>query len=411
MHRLPCTVLYQSTSLHLRQLYTGLSLLHRQGFIRLSQRLRRTPIRYHRDAPHLREAGHAHLDLVLDGAIRLHFDTHDSQEVALGELDECDFYFKRSCSPQLVSTLPARQRGKVLALGLNYCVVPDGIDLLAAGRSLRAAASGDLRAAQTIRAKLSACRQALALPTPFGHDPRLSSMEQGVDFDAEPRVLFFVAAYDPYDGAARDEDKINERISINETRARCIKALRDALGDKFTGGFVPSVYARQHYAELVADPDATQPSQYFAAVRTHPICVATTGLHGSIGWKLAEYVAFARAIVTEKLVYRVPGDFESGRNYLEFASPDECAAAALRLVGDHDLRQQLMCNNASYYQRHLRPDSLVKNAIETALSLASSGGSLSSSAVVRDPRARHRPQGDKRAPSQNGSSKLPAHSR
>jgi hypothetical protein len=403
MQRLPCTVLYQSTSLHLRQLYTGLSLLHRQGFIRLSQRLRRTPIRYDRDAPHLRDAGHAHLDLVLDGAIRLHFDTHDSQELALGELDECDFYFKRSCSPQLVSTLPAPQQRKVLALGLNYCVVPDGIDLLAAGRSLRAA--------QIIRAKLSACRQALALPSPFGHDPRLSSMEQGVDFDAEPRVLFFVAAYDPYDGAAKDEDKINERISINETRASCIRALRDALGDRFTGGFVPSAYALQHYAELVADADATLPSHYFAAVRTHPICVATTGLHGSIGWKLAEYVAFARAIVAEKLVYRVPGDFESGRNYLEFASPDECAAAALRLAEDHDLRQRLMSNNASYYQRHLRPDSLVKNAIETALSLASSGGSVSSSAAVRDPRARHSPLRDKRAPSQNGSSKLPAPSR
>ena len=380
---LSCTVLYQSTSLHVRQLYTGLLLLHQQGSIRLSQRVRRTPIRYHSDAHHLRDAGKAHLDIVLDGSIRLHFDTHDSQDLALGELDECDFYFKRSYSPRLVSSLPEPQQQKVLALGLNYCVLPDGIDLLAARRGLRVG--------QGLREKLSVCRQALGVRSWRGHDPRLSSMEHPPEFDAEPRVLFLSAAYDPYENPDRSRDKIEDRISLNEMRARCIRALRQALGDKFSGGFVPSAYALEHYAELVAEPDVTAPAHYFAAVRSHPICVATTGLHGSIGWKLAEYVAFARAILSEKLVYRVPGDFGPERNYLEFTSPDESAAAAVRLIEDHDLRNRLMWNNASYYQRYLRPDSLVKNAIETAMSLASSSASSAGSAVFRDQEVRNSP--------------------
>jgi hypothetical protein len=381
MRELACTVLYQSTSPHLTQLYTGLLLLHKQGFLRLTQRARPTPIRYDSIRPHLRDAGHAHLDVVLEDTIRLHVDTHDSEDIALGELDECDFYFKRSYSPQVVRGLPAAQRRKILALGLNYCVVPDGVDLFAARRGIRVA--------RGFRAKVHACRQALALRTPFSHDPNLSALEHGPDFDAEPRVLFFVAAYDPYDDPNRSQDKFDERISINETRARCIRALREALGDRFTGGFIPSAFAVQHYPDLIADREATTQRRYFAGVRAHPICVATTGLHGSTGWKLAEYVAFARAILTEKLAYRVPGDFCQEQNYVEFATPEECAAASLRLVEDHSLRQRLMLNNASYYRRFLRPDSLVRNAIDTALSLASARTSTTSLSVVRDPERRH----------------------
>jgi hypothetical protein len=101
-------------------------------------------------------------------------------------------------------------------------------------------------------------------------------------------------------------------------------------------------------------------------MRSHAICVATTGLHGSIGWKLAEYVAFSKAIITEKLVYTVPGDFGPGRNYIEFASPEDCAAAAMRLVEDRGLRERLMLNNVAYYRAYLRPDALVGNAMARA---------------------------------------------
>jgi hypothetical protein len=373
MQPLQCIALYQSTSPHLQQLHTGLLLLHRNGSIALSQRFRRTPIRYENDAPHLRDAGHAHLGAILDGKIRVHFDTHDSQDLALGEIDECDFYFKRSYSPLVVDSLPGRRRKKILPLGLNYRVLPDGIDLRAFGRGLRAG--------QGLRDKLSMCRQALVTRGLRGRDPRLSSMEDEPGFDAEPRVLFLVAAYDPYEDPSMSKKKVEDRISINETRARCITVLREALGDKVTGGFVSSPFALEHYAGLVADPDATVQSRYFEAVRTHPICVATTGLHGSIGWKLAEYVAFAKAIMSEKLVYRVPGDFAPNQNYLEFTSPDECAAAAVRLVEDHDLRRRLMRDNANYYRRYVRPDCLVRNALETAVSMA--GASAESRSVVQ----------------------------
>jgi hypothetical protein len=351
--------LYQSTSPHLQQLYTGFCLLHRSGFLRLSQEPRRTPINYRNDAPHLKDAGHAHLDVLVGDALRLHFDTHDSRELALGELGSCDVYFKRSYLPTVVNSLPASQRGKVLPLGLNYRVLPDVADAFAMRRGLSMTGLSSVT--------LAAFKQALDTNNRFGFQPRLAQIESPPDLRADPNVLFLVAAYDPYDDPARSQEKIDDRIFINETRARCLRLLQDALGPRFTGGFSPSRFTQENYADLVAPPGSTSQQNYLRTLKSFPICVASTGLHGSTGWKLAEYVAFSKAILSERLVYDTPGAFAPRRNYIEFTSPEECLNGAVRLIEDTALRQQIMQNNAAYYRDYVRPDALVRNALTAAL--------------------------------------------
>lgn len=136
MAAISCRLLYQSASPHIQQRFTGFRLLHRSGFLRLSQQKRPAPVRYDSDAAHLREAGHAHLDALVNSKLRLHFDTHDSEELARSELRACDVYFKRSYLPALVTSLPADERRKVRPLGLNYRVLPDLMDPFAVGRAL-----------------------------------------------------------------------------------------------------------------------------------------------------------------------------------------------------------------------------------------------------------------------------------
>ena len=359
--QIQCRLLYRSPSAHLQQLYTGFRLLQRSGQVRLSQQFRRTPVRYGDDAAHLYDAGHAHLDAVVENRLRLHFDTHDAQEIALGELPECDFYFKRSYSAQVVESLPQQFRDRIRPLGLNYRVLPDVTDPLAIRRGLSMSGFS--------RATLSAVKQALDVGNRFGFQPRLSQMESEPLLTASPYVLFHVAAYDPYDDPQRSQDKIDDRISINETRARCIKLLKEELGPRFTGGFTPSRFAREHYADLVSVAESTSQENYLRTLKSFPICVASTGLHGSTGWKLAEYVALSKAVLSERLVYDLPGNFARGRNFVEFTSPEECVSGAVRLIEDAALRRQIMQNNATYYRDYLRPDALVRNALTQALAL------------------------------------------
>jgi hypothetical protein len=355
---LSCRLISHSLSPHIQQLYTGFSILHQRGLVEIRQITKRQRIVYPAKPMHLRNARHAHLRVILNGNFRIHYDTHDSWEVDEEFLNQSDIYFKRSYSPARLMGNSAT-RGKVFALGLNYLVCPDGFDQFA------------LRRAVTLGSVPEKLREFSRLVRFFDHvrfTPRLCKMEMLPDPGTQPRVLFMAGAWDPEISQAHLPEKTEERHQINETRAECIRLLRDALGRSFTGGFIRNEFSEERYPDLVL-PVGVKSSkrEYIQRVREHQICVATTGLHGSIGWKLAEYVALSRAIVSERLHYEVPNGFSEGKHYLVFNSPGECVAKVKSLLENPNKRLTMMIENAQYYQSFLRPDALVLNTLFRAL--------------------------------------------
>jgi hypothetical protein len=353
-----CRLVWYAAGGHLEQLYTGFLALHRSGLIGLTQESSPTPFPSS-TLHHLRDIGGAHLGVVLNDGLLLHYDCHDAVELNERRLEECDFYFKRSYSRPYVQAL-GRHARKVFPLGLCYRVLPNGVHLPALQRAFIAARGP--------AAKLGALVEALDCGNRLKYHPRLRDLEALPAPDAAPRVLFLVTAYDPHDRPGRSREKIEEVAAINETRARCIAVLREALGSRFFGGFMHNPYTTRAFKPLlVEDHQVTRKGRYIRLLRSFPICVATTGLHGSIGWKFAEYVALSKAIVSEKLSYEVPGDLQAGRHYLEFTAPEQCAEQCVRLLEDRDERARLMFNNARYYRSYLRPDVLVLNSLLQAL--------------------------------------------
>lgn len=359
-----CELTWYSSGGHLQQLFTGFLMLHRRGLLRLSQRFSRQGLRPSA-LPHLRDVSGAHLGVRLEGApfdgpLHVHYDCHDAVEVNEDRLEHCDFYFKRSYSQKYVDGLPGH-RSKLFPLGLYYRVLPDAPHRLSVERALMTG--------EGLGARLQALVDALDGRNWLKYNPRVRELEALPQPDLAPRVLFLAAAHDPYGSQGRTREKIDEMCAINEMRASCIRVLRKELGARFLGGFIHSPYARRAHADvLVQDNGLTRKRRYVRLLKSFPICIATTGLHGSIGGKFAEYVALSKAIVSERLNYAVPGDLQAGHHYLEFGSAEECAAQSMRLVEDRDARARLMFNNARYYQSHLRPDALVLNSLLTALS-------------------------------------------
>jgi hypothetical protein len=94
--------------------------------------------------------------------------------------------------------------------------------------------------------------------------------------------------------------------------------------------------------------------------------VATVGLHQSNQWKLAEYVAASKAVVTERLRYEVPA-FTAPENYLSFDSAEECVERVGELLRDPALRLAMMEANRRHYEGYVRPDSAVRRTIGEAL--------------------------------------------
>lgn len=347
-----CQLITSSRDARVEQIHTGLFELHRTGRIRLRQTVSRP-------GP---EAGGVHpgfVKVVLDRSVRLHFDLADGGEINPAALDGSDFYFKRSFDPAVVATLPGGGE-KIHPLGLNFPVYPNHRDPFSFRRIL-ALEKAATWPAEWIRWADTGNR--------FSFLPRERFFGGEPDYGLPPKVLFLVRAWDPYDRQDRPQDKIDGIHAVNETRAACIRVLRDAFGDRFLGGFSHTDFARQHYPDVLAPSAAlTTKRSYIELLSRFPICVATTGLHGSIGWKVGEYTGLGKAIVSEKLCYQVPGNFVNGRNFLEFSTPEECANRVETLCSDDALRRKMMAENLQYYQQWVRPDQLVWNALQTALS-------------------------------------------
>lgn len=177
------------------------------------------------------------------------------------------------------------------------------------------------------------------------------------------KILFLARLWNPED--VKSDDRKKERQKINENRMEAVYELRKEFGDMFIGGFCREEYSLEHCPhEFLMQKDVTNRNAYIRTMHDCNICIATDGLHKSIGWKFGEYVASSKAIVTEKLNYEVPGDFSEGKNYLSFSDSRMMITQVKRLVNDEKATLEMMTNNYNYYNQYLRPDRLVLNALK-----------------------------------------------
>lgn len=258
-------------------------------------------------------------------------------------LGDFDFYFKRSFDPKRHAASSGTCR--IEPLGLIYLVSPNSARLRDRIRLL-----DTRRVANRLR----------------GHQRQMRRFEIPPAPDRDPVVLFMTRAWDP--NGASDPRVRDATSALNESRAAYVRALREEFGSRFYGGLHPDEFSRREYGDCLL-PSRWSGSQGAFLERMHrsSICVASTGLLSSIGWKMAEYVAASRAIVAETLRYAVPGDFARDKNYLEYGSTEELLTAVERLLADDALRYSLMRANWAYYHVWVRPDALVLNTILTAL--------------------------------------------
>jgi len=356
MYPLDCVLECHSSAEHLGQIFCGFAALRSRGLIRLAVR----PAADYSGSIYGTPLAHATLSSqALNAPLRVTFDVSDTCAVP-DDLYGSDYYFLRSYQRNLLCSHPLTNR--IFPLGLNYGIFTK--DSFFLRRALWSPKPKDAARLLAIHAK-SLSRLLGIQNSAVSCDP--SRFEGLPLYPAEPRVIFMTQAWLP--SRVQDPEKKEERHRINSMRAACIEALRKEFKQRFIGGFAPDSYVRQNFPGcVVEDARLTTKARYLRTMQSCSIGIATRGLAGSTGWKFAEYVAAAKAIVTEPLLSEVPGSFGPEKNYLEFNSPDECVGQVARLMQEHTLRSDMMRANHAYYQCFVRPDALVWNALCTALS-------------------------------------------
>ena len=148
---------------------------------------------------------------------------------------------------------------------------------------------------------------------------------------------------------------------VNPPRARFIEACRRAPGLTFEGGFAPR--RRRDLPEVVAlsAPRRYSIGEYLTKVARSAVAFNNPAVHDCHGWKLGEFLALGKAIVTLPLSRALPAPLEHGLHlHVVDGSPESLDDAIARLRRDHAYRRTLESNAREWYEQYVAPAVLAR---------------------------------------------------
>ena len=333
---------------HLSQIYDGFEKLARVGIVKLKVNYGKTC-----NSPILKVKVNNKINVIydtLDGFNWINASINNNLEY-FKEKTKADFYFKRSFSEELFKYAPSNC--EVFPLGFNYYMsTKDSFINKNYNSSLKS----------IIKQKI---KQRLDINGFLKSDPSFltsASFENLPIKNTDNKILFLTRIWDPWETGQNYNKELREKIS--EERIGYIDLCKKEFGKRFTGGLIQTEYSEKIAKNYLINQDITGKENYLKLVKEHNICVATTGLHNSVGWKMGEYIAASRAIVSEPLYYQSPGNFTEDNNYLEFNNKERLLEKIEYLLTNPNKIQNLMDANYSYYNDNLEPASLILNTLQ-----------------------------------------------
>ncbi|MBU8904917.1 hypothetical protein [Lactococcus cremoris] len=324
---------------HNVQIVTGFKLLKQRGDISSLTIIKRYSLLDKMPNEHI-------IECMLNEKIKIAYDTHDGFYFSNKEerdkynkyIESVDYYFQRSYNKE--ENLDLNEPYKIFPLGLNYFVTCPGNPLTKIDFK-----SKNLHDFLASIQRYSYAKQ--IYPEKF-EERALSSNEH-------PKILFLTRTWE------------NSPKEINEFRASCIRLLKKKFGKHVIAGFKPTAYAKSNFEDCLVPNILTKRKNYLQLVKESDICITTTGLHRSIGWKFAEYIAASKAIVTEKLNYSPGAELKANTNFLEFDTSEELMNQVMKLVNNKKLLNAMKISNESYYHEFLKPDIMIFNSLKKVL--------------------------------------------
>jgi hypothetical protein len=288
--------------------------------------------------------------------LKVFVDFQDRPEVSAEALAWCDVYAKASADPAMLATpgeerfLPDRryrlltgvtpaQAAKILPLG--HALVPRICGLLRAGFY----ATASYLAGRSIIAGMVS-----HFANWRGQWRRRLPESAYVPGETDPNYVFFSASLWPSVEAER----------CNMERGMFVEACRSLPGLNFEGGFaqrwaLPPEWKARGF-DKYALPVRPSHRQFIRNTQRSACAFNNPGFKRCHAWKLAEYLALGKAIISTPLERLLPAPLVHGE-HVHFVEPsvDAIREAVRHLCRDSQYRRKLERNARAYYQEHLTP--------------------------------------------------------
>jgi hypothetical protein len=151
---------------------------------------------------------------------------------------------------------------------------------------------------------------------------------------------------------------------VNELRARFIRVAKASDKVLFEGGFVPFDQDQMQGQ----DDDLLHPRlsyrRWLQLTRRSAVVLNTPGVYGCLGWKLGEYLALGKAIISIPIQLQLPADLEHGTHiHVVDGSEDSMRDAIERIKCDDAYRLRLEVNARAYFDRYVSPPAAIQRLL------------------------------------------------
>lgn len=160
---------------------------------------------------------------------------------------------------------------------------------------------------------------------------------------------------------------INNDATVNRYRANFMNVCQSMSNLQFEGGFVYSDIQNTNpdFKSLVINAEWIPKRTYIDKLKASILVFNTPAWANCHGWKLGEYLALGKAIISTPLSNELPAPLEHGK-HLHIVSGEEAdiREAVSMLLNNPDYRATLERNAHDYYQTYGSPMASVRRLIE-----------------------------------------------
>lgn len=264
-------------------------------------------------------------------------DSKDSNQINLPELEWCDVYGKVNYN---ADSLPVKDHEKIVAIGPSF-----GIKIWSLFETLY------YLAFNFIRFKNPALNKREFAANYWRQYKRLKLKKYNLTESSINEVFFLNSIW-------------KKESETNKNRALFIETCKNKQNVNFEGGFA----ARHNGDNLGFDnlvySEKIPLKTYIKKIKNSAFVFNTPAVLSCHGWKLAEFLALGKAIITTSHYNKLPVDLVNERHLMYAENHSEISNVIERLITDNSFKKKLESESRNYFETYLAPQKVIKRLEE-----------------------------------------------
>lgn len=266
-------------------------------------------------------------------------DSKDSNQIDIKALEWCDIYGKVNYN---LENLPIKNRKKISAIGPSF-----GIKIWNLFETFYNLTSNLLK----FRNRISNRKEFVAN---YWRQLKRAKLKEYNTTQSSVKDVFFI------NSIWKREHK------TNANRALFIECCKNNPKVNFEGGFPSRSNGDNLGYDSLVYPKKVPLKIYLKKIKKSAFVFNTPAVLSCHGWKLAEFLALGKAIISTPHFNKLPENLIKNKHLIYAERATEISEAIEKLISDIEFKRKLELESVKYFNEYLVPEKVIKRLVEKA---------------------------------------------